>query len=217
VIEQLPTALLAGLVGWCLGFVSAWATDFLQAKDDLPLATHGPLVRDLGVQASCAAIWVLAALVLDGPWWRWVAAGLISVPLLQVAVTDLRHRYLYTYVGAVGIVLGIGLGWAVHGGEWSNWWYGLAGAAGGLVSFLGIYLIGRLLYRGEEPLARGDITIATMIGASAGACTVTALVLGVLFSGVFAIGVLIVRRSRHVFLPYGPGLCLGGLITLFVC
>ena len=75
----------------------------------------------------------------------------------------------------------------------------------------------KLLYRGREPLARGDITIAAMVGAGAGACTVNALVIGVLCSGIFAVGVLIAKRKSNVFMPYGPGLCLGGLITLFRC
>jgi prepilin signal peptidase PulO-like enzyme (type II secretory pathway) len=214
VIEQLPIALLAGLVGWCLGFVSAWATDYLQVKDGLPSAARGPLVRDLLVQASCALFWAVASVVLVGPWWRWVAAGLIAVPLLQVAVTDLRHRYLYNYFAGVGIVLGVGLGWVVHGGEW---WYGLLGAAGGLATFLILYLLGRVLFRGVEALASGDITIGAMIGATAGACTPSALFLGILLSGLFSLGLLIARRSMRDFMPYGPGLCLGGLVALFAC
>jgi hypothetical protein len=58
-----------------------------------------------------------------------MAAGVLAVPLLQVAVTDLRHRYVYTVIAGAGIVLGIGLGWLVHGGEW---WFGALGAAGGV-------------------------------------------------------------------------------------
>jgi hypothetical protein len=215
VAEQIAIVLLAALIGWSLGYLSAWVTDFLQAQDELALAHRGPLVRDLLVQVSSAAVWAAAATVLEGPWWRWCAAGLIALPLLQVAVTDLRHRYVYTAVAAVGIALGIGLGWLVHGGEW---WYGALGAVGGFASFVFIYVVGRWLYRGRaEPLARGDITIAAMVGAGAGACTPSALVYGVLISGVFALGVLVVRRSRHAVLAYGPGLCLGGLITLFRC
>jgi prepilin signal peptidase PulO-like enzyme (type II secretory pathway) len=214
VTDQLPIVLLAALVGWSLGFASAWVTDWLQTQDELPSAAHGPLVRDPLVQASSASVWALAVLVLDGEWWRWAAAGLIAVPLLQVAVTDFRHRYVYTIVAVAGAVIGIALGWLVHGYEW---WWGLVGAAGGLLTFLLIYAAGRLLYRGGEPLARGDITIAAMVGAGAGACTLNALVLGVVASGVFAIGVLVARRSRNAILPYGPGLCLGGLITLFRC
>jgi Type IV leader peptidase family len=206
---------LAALIGWSLGYLSAWVTDYLQAQDALPLARRGPLVRDLLMQVSSAAVWAAAAGVLDGAWWRWVVAGLIALPLLQVAVTDLRHRYVYTAVAVVGIALGIALGWLIHGGEW---WYGALGAVGGFASFLVIYVAGKLLYRGQaEPLARGDITIAAMVGAGAGACTLSALVYGVLISGVFAIGVLVMRRSRHAVLAYGPGLCLGGLITLFRC
>ena len=206
---------LAAVVGWCLGYLSAWLTDYLQQQDELPLANRGPFIRDLVVQASCAVVWAALAAIDEGPWWRWVAAGVIAVPLLQVAVTDLRHRYVYTVVAAVGIVGGVALQWLVHGGDW---WWGAVGAVGGFLSFLAIYAIGRLLYRGqEEPLARGDITIAAMVGAGAGACTLSALVYGVLVSGIFAIGVLIAKRSRHTFLPYGPGLCLGGLITLFRC
>jgi len=196
------------------GLLPAWRTDYFQFQDGLPSAQRGPLVRDLLVQASCAVVWAVLPIALEGPWWRWAAAGLIAVPLLQVAVTDLRHRHVYLVVGGAGIVLGIALGWVVHGGEW---WYGALGAAGGFLSFLALYLLGRLIYRGQEPLARGDITIAAMVGASAGAYTLSALFVGILASGVFAIALFIGRRSLKSFMPYGPGLCLGGLVTLFRC
>ena len=89
---------------------------------------------------------------------------------------------------------------------------------GGLITFGLLYVVGRLIYRGEtEAMARGDITIAAMVGAIAAACTAQALFWGVLFGGVLAIGMLIVRRSRYATMPYGPGLCLGGLATLFFC
>ena len=108
--ERLPAALLAGLVGWCLGWASAWCTDWLQAEDDLPRAGHGALVRDGLVQVGSAAAWLAAPLLLDGPWWRWAAAGAIATPLVQVTVTDLRHRYVYTLVAGVGVALGVALG-----------------------------------------------------------------------------------------------------------
>jgi prepilin signal peptidase PulO-like enzyme (type II secretory pathway) len=214
VVEQVTTVILGALVGWCLGYLSAWLTDYFQLQDGLPSARRGPFVRDLLVQVSCAAVWALLPVVLDGPWWRWAAAGLIAVPLLQVAVTDLRHRYVYLVIAGAGIVLGIALGWLVHGGEW---WYGALGAAGGYLSFLALFLVGRLVYRGQEPLARGDMTIAAMVGASAGACTLSALFIGVLASGLLAIALFVGRRSLKSFMPYGPGLCLGGLVTLFRC
>jgi prepilin signal peptidase PulO-like enzyme (type II secretory pathway) len=99
----------------------------------------------------------------------------------------------------------------------TDWWTSpVAAATGGLI-FLVVYLLGRLVYRGGEPLARGDITIAAMVGAMAASCALRAFVLGVVFSGAFALSVLVMRRSRHAYMPYGPGLCLGGLVTLFWC
>jgi prepilin signal peptidase PulO-like enzyme (type II secretory pathway) len=212
--ERVLASLAAALVGAALGWLSAWATDWLQKKDDLPSAACGLLLRDPLVQGAAALAWAAAAWFLDHDWWRWVGTGVLSLPLIQVAITDLRHRYVYTLVAGVGLALGLAFGWRVHN---ADWWTSLLGAAGGALAVLVLYLLGRVLYRGGEPLARGDITIAGMVGAAAASCMVRALVLGVLLSGVFALGLLLARRSRRDYLPYGPGLCLGGLITLFWC
>jgi hypothetical protein len=211
--ERIGIAVLAAGIGWCLGWLSACVTQCLMHADESAQLAPGTrrLIADPLVQGGCAAAWAIAAWSTSGAWYRWVLTGALAVPLVQVTVTDLRHRYVYTLVAAVGIGLGIASGWIVRDGQW---WHGAAGAVGGGLVFAVIYLLGRLLYRGGEPLARGDITIAAMVGAASGTCTGTALVYGVLVSGVFAVMVLLFRRSRHAYLPYGPGLCIGGLITL---
>jgi prepilin signal peptidase PulO-like enzyme (type II secretory pathway) len=112
------------------------------------------------------------------------------------------------------VLVGLAVGWHYHG---VDWWWSLVGAAAGTLAFGALYAIGRLIYRGGEPMARGDITIAAMVGAGAAACVLNALFYGVLSSGVIALAVLVIARSRHVYMPYGPGLCLGGLATLFLC
>jgi prepilin signal peptidase PulO-like enzyme (type II secretory pathway) len=117
-------------------------------------------------------------------------------------------------VAVIGLALGLLMGWHFHGVEW---YWSVVGALGGGLVFGVLYGLGRLIYRGGEPMARGDITIAAMVGAGAASCVLTALVYGVLASGLIALGVLAVTRSRHVYMPYGPGLCLGGLATLFLC
>jgi hypothetical protein len=211
-LQQLGTAALFALAGWCLGWLSATLTDRLQRQDELPSSAHGPLVRDAVVQTAAGVLAALAALQFEPI--RAAVVTLLCVPLVQVTVTDFRYRYVYTVVAAIGMFLGIALGWVAHQSEW---WYALAGAVGAFVAFAVLYLLGRLIYRGGEPLARGDLTIAAMVGAEAGACTASALVLGVLLSGVLAIGILVARRSRHAFMPYGPGLCVGGLVSLFRC
>jgi prepilin signal peptidase PulO-like enzyme (type II secretory pathway) len=211
--ERLPSAIVAGIVGWCLG----WASALLSAWLHPPEQSAHPrtwLLPDALVQASSALVWAAIPLLLAGDWLRWAEAGLLSLPLIQVAVTDLRTRYVYTVVAAIGLGLGLAVGWQVHH---VDWWWSLAGAAGGALAFGGLYLLGRMMYRGREAMARGDIGIAAMVGAGAAACTLQALFLGVLISGVLALGVLLVTRSREGSMPYGPGLCLGGLITLFWC
>jgi len=82
---------------------------------------------------------------------------------------------------------------------------------GGL-AFGGLYMLGRVIYRGGEPLGTGDITIAALLGAMAGFPDIlTALLVGIFAGGIGAIAILLVGGSRKVFMPYGPALCLGGL------
>ncbi|MGI9149540.1 MAG: prepilin peptidase [Chloroflexota bacterium] len=223
-LDRLPIAALAGVVGWCLGWGSARLTEWLQLgvgqgeglvdQDSAAPPVRGRLVRDPLVQGASAVVWATLA-VVSSEWWRWAEAGLLAVPLIQVAVTDFRTRYVYSVVAWVGVALGLGFGWQVHSGEW---WTSLAGFVGGFIAFGGLYVLGRVIYRGRvEAMARGDITIAAMVGAGSAACAPQALFVGVLAGGLLAVGVLIARRSRHAFMPYGPGLCLGGLVTLFWC
>ncbi len=215
-LDRLPLAVLAALGGWCLGWASAALTRWLQPDAVCDASrVRKMLLPDPVVQAVSALVCAVLAIFLPGDWLRSAEAGVLAVPLVQVAVTDFRTRYVYTVIAWIGLALGFALGWQVHGGEW---WTSLAGAVGALIAFGALYLLGRIIYRGRvEAMARGDITIAAMVGAGSAACTPQALFLGVLIGGVLAAGVLVVSRSRHGFMPYGPGLCLGGLATLFWC
>jgi prepilin signal peptidase PulO-like enzyme (type II secretory pathway) len=206
----------AAVLGFAVGWLSAYLTERVTpAEDAQPIRGRSLLVRDPLAQAALAVIWAAIPLTIAGDLVRWLEAAVLSVPLVQVAVTDLRSRYVYDVVAAVGLVLGVALGWQFHAVEW---WWSVLGAAIGALVFLGLYVIGRLVYRGRaEPMARGDITIAAMVGAGAAACTLYALVYGILASGLLALGVLLFVRSGKVYMPYGPGLCLGGLITVFLC
>ncbi len=206
---------LAAVIGWALGWASAWLTDSLQPREDADkIRGRSLLVRDPLVQGGLALVWAAIPLLVSGDLVRWLEAGLLAVPLVQVTVTDLRTRYVYTVVAYIGLVLGLALGWHFHG---VVWWLSVVGAAGGALAFGALYGLGRLIYRGGEPLARGDITIAAMVGAGGASCAANALVLGVLLGGILALVVWVASRSRHAYMPYGPGLCLGGLATLFLC
>jgi prepilin signal peptidase PulO-like enzyme (type II secretory pathway) len=73
--------------------------------------------------------------------------------------------------------------------------------------------LGRVGY-GAVTLGHGDLTIAAMVGATAGPEVIVALASGVVLSGVVALTVLLRGRSRTAQIAYGPGLCLGGLLCL---
>jgi prepilin signal peptidase PulO-like enzyme (type II secretory pathway) len=208
-------AIPAAVAGCVLGWLSAWLTEWVTPPEEAPIIRgRSLLVRDPLVQGALALIWGAIPIVVSGEALRWLEAGVLAIPLVQVAVTDLRTRYVYTLVAGAGLVLGLALGWHFHGVQW---FWSVIGATAGALAFAALYGIGRLVYRGGEPLARGDITIAAMVGAEAAMCVVQGLVAGVLLSGVLAIVFLLTTRSRQAFMPYGPGLCLGGLATLFFC
>jgi prepilin signal peptidase PulO-like enzyme (type II secretory pathway) len=219
--DRMPVAHVAAVVGWWLGWGSARLTEWLQADPEKLAAPglRGILVRDPIVQAASALVCAAIPLFVPGDYWRWTATGLLAVPYIQVAVTDFRTRYVFTVIAGIGIAIGLAVGWQVHDGAW---WTSLAGAVGGF-AFLGFfYLLGRLYVRvrnlGDvEAMATGDITIAAMVGAGSAACTPSALFDGILLGGLLAVGVWIVRRSIRGTMPFGPGLCLGGLATLFWC
>jgi hypothetical protein len=118
-LDRLPIAVLAGVVGWCLGWAGAWLTDWLQTGDDAPEKLSDPaprlrslLIRDPIVQVASALVWAAMPIFLAGDWWRWAASGLLAIPLIQVAVTDFRTRYVYNVVAWIGLALGLAFGLA---------------------------------------------------------------------------------------------------------
>jgi prepilin signal peptidase PulO-like enzyme (type II secretory pathway) len=204
----------AGL-GFAVGWVSAWATEWVTPADEAgSIRGRNALVRDPLVQGGLALIWAALPLLVGGDdALRWLEGGVLAVPLVQVGITDLRTRYVYTWVAGAGLLMGLAVGWHFHQ---TAWWWGVVGAAGAGLAFAALYGIGRLVYRGRnvEPMASGDILIAAMVGAGAANLALYALWYGVVASGVLAVGVWIATRSRNTYMPFGPGLCVGGLITL---
>jgi prepilin signal peptidase PulO-like enzyme (type II secretory pathway) len=216
---------VGALVGWCLGWVSSAATALLfreergarwwlagsQAARRIGL---GALAPDPLVQGLLAATGALVVALTPGPWWRWLATGLLAAPLVQVAVTDLRRRVVYDYVALAGTAAG------VVGSPWLHdtaWWWGGLGAALGVLLFGALYLAVRWRYRGSlELVATGDFLIVAMVGAVAGPTVLDALTAGIVASGLGALGLWLIRRDLHATMPYGPGLCLGGLLSLFL-
>ncbi len=132
--------------------------------------------------------------------------------LLVVLAIDLRHRWVYGVICYPGIGLGLALSPLVP--------HGIVGAGlgallgGGL--FMALYWLGRLLYRGQEAMGSGDITIAALIGTFVGIQRVLpALFVGGVLVAAVSLGLLATRRAgSRTYVPYGAGLCSGALAML---
>jgi leader peptidase (prepilin peptidase)/N-methyltransferase len=140
-----------------------------------------------------------------------------SIPLLVIMLVDFWTRLIHTNV----ILVGISLGWlfaAIEGGgELIDSLIGMLIGAG---VFFFFYFLAIVIYRNPKvvPFGLGDVYLAAMIGAMVRVDQIArALVLGMLLAAII-LGALLVARvlSRRQAVAYGPYLCLGALLTLFL-
>jgi leader peptidase (prepilin peptidase)/N-methyltransferase len=185
----------------------------LGAARECPTCGAGPARSDILLELSTVAIFgALAVTSVSGLALAIHAA--FATLLMMILAIDLRHRQVYLIMGYGGILLALlAAPMSMSGGLLSS---AVGGLVGGL-AFGGLYMLGRVIYRGGEPLGTGDITIAALLGAMAGFPDVlTALLVGIFAGGIGAVLILTLGGSRKVFMPYGPALCLGGLWVMLV-
>lgn len=180
---------------------------------ECPTCGAGPARSDLVLELATAGIF--GALVLATASGLALAINAVFATLLMLILAiDLRHRQVYLIMGYGGILLALLVSpMSMSGGLLSA---AVGGIVGGL-AFGGLYVLGRIIYRGGEPLGTGDITIAALLGAMAGFPGIlTALLVGILTGGIGAVAVLMFGGGRKVFMPYGPALCVGGLWVMLI-
>jgi leader peptidase (prepilin peptidase)/N-methyltransferase len=178
-----------------------------------PACGAGPARSDVLLELGTALVFgALALTTAFGPMLAVHAA--FATLLMVILAIDLRHREVYLLLGFGGIALAL---LAAPSSMSGSWFSAVVGSAIGGLAFGGLYLLGRLLYRGGEPLGAGDITIAALLGAMAGFPGVfTALLVGIFVGGIGALVILAMGGSRKVIMPYGPALCLGGIWAMLV-
>jgi prepilin signal peptidase PulO-like enzyme (type II secretory pathway) len=167
------------------------------------------LVPDPLTQGLLGVAWAMIVWIA-GVNWPAAAAALLAIPLVQVGVTDLRWRTVYTTVGVLGLVAAVVLSPTVHD---ANAWAGALGAVAAFGTVALVAVAGRVAYRGQ-PMGRGDLMIGTIVGAAAGPHAIGVLAAGLVLSGVHAAFLIVAGRSRTAAVPCGPGLCLAGLAVL---
>lgn len=140
--------------------------------------------------------------------------ALWAAVLVQVLFFDLAHRLILDRVLLPAAALAFLASFVTPGVGWES---SLAAGVGAVAVFGAFALLGRLALRGEV-LGMGDVKLAGFIGLALGVPgTVAALVLGVLLAGVVAAALLVARvRSLRDTIAYGPFLCVGALLGLFL-
>ena len=143
------------------------------------------------------------------------AYSLYTAILVVLAAVDLRHRFVYAIVIYPGLAAAVVFTPLLTGVTFGATITGLL-IGGGV--FLGFYLVGRLLYRGAEPIGKGDIELGALIGTKVGyPRVVSALFLGSIANALVIVALLLLRRrGRRDVVPYGPGLCLGAFAAFFL-
>jgi leader peptidase (prepilin peptidase)/N-methyltransferase len=153
------------------------------------------------------ALWVADLLVHHSTVQKVLGLVLLAV-LVQISVSDLEERRIRNAVTLPAAIAALVIGLVLHP----------SGVPGQLVAGLatGAFLtVFAVLSRGG--LGMGDAKLGVVLGLYLSRYVVTALVVGLLASAIFSIGVLAVRgvkTGRKTAIPLGPFLALGGVVAL---
>jgi leader peptidase (prepilin peptidase)/N-methyltransferase len=172
-----------------------------------PISIRYPLVE------ATNALGYLAILFTFGPSWTAALYALLFSALVVVAGTDLTHKMIPNVITIPGMVVGflgamtvlpVGVINSVLG-------FTLGGGILWLLAWLSPYLFGK------EGMGGGDIKLLAMIGAFLGwKPALLTIMIGSLTGSVIGISMIalgIIKRDDYI--PFGPFLVLGALLSMF--
>ena len=165
-----------------------------------------PLV-EIGLGLTYGYLWIVL-----GPSIRLMFYALYSAIFALILVTDIERRLILNAVTYPAMALGFVASFFVPG---VTWWSALIGGAIGLTFFFLAAVIGNTVF-GSGALGGGDVKLAFFIGLVTGyPLVIEAIVLTILIGGAVSLVLLITRvRSLTDYVPYGPFLIAGAMITL---
>ena len=166
-----------------------------------------------------AAGGILAVLVVSvlGPTWQAAAALILAWTLLVLSVIDLERQQLPDALTLPLLWGGLLLSLVRVDGSvlFADAGSSVIGAAAGYLTLWSVYQAFRLL-TGKEGMGYGDFKLLAALGAWLGWQSLPLIIL--LSAGTGAVagiaGVLLLGRSRHLPIPFGPFLAAAGLVTL---
>jgi leader peptidase (prepilin peptidase) / N-methyltransferase len=166
-----------------------------------------PVVETANAAGYLAILWTF------GPTWTSVLYAVLFSALLTVTVTDLTHRIIPNVVTVPGIALGL---------------FGAATVlpVGLINALLGVAIGGGILWAlawaspylfGKEGMGGGDIKLLAMIGAFLGwKPALLTIMIGSLTGSVIGVSLIALRiMKRDEYIPFGPFLVLGAVISMF--
>jgi leader peptidase (prepilin peptidase)/N-methyltransferase len=137
---------------------------------------------------------------------------LYSTIFALVLITDLERRLILNVVMYPAMLLAFVASFFTPG---MTWWSALAGGVVGFAFFLGAALVGNAVF-GSGALGGGDVKLAAFVGLITGFPLIVEALVLTMFIGAAASLILLVARVRGLrdYIPYGPFLVVGAVITL---
>jgi leader peptidase (prepilin peptidase) / N-methyltransferase len=153
------------------------------------------------------ALWVADLLAHHSTVQKVLGLVLVAV-LVRITISDLEERRIKNVVTLPAALAALAIGLVLHPSGLPGQL--VAGLATG--AFLTLFAV---LSRGG--LGMGDAKLGVVLGLYLSRYVITALVVGLVASAIFSIGVLAVRglkTGRKTAIPLGPFLALGGVVAL---
>ena len=214
-IGGILTILLGSVLGWLCGHLAVLipTRDRKSLRVDLLEISSAPRTEHcLGVLLGVCSLGLIY--LLDASVTEILITGIFLLVLIPTLIIDLFYHLIYPVLTLIGFVLGLALNPI---GDSAGFVGSLAGASLATLAFLGLFLLGRLLF-GVEALGFGDVLLAGMIGSMVGLGQIVAtLFLSTLVTGLAAVVLLLMRRKgRRDYIPMGSGICLATILVLVV-
>jgi leader peptidase (prepilin peptidase)/N-methyltransferase len=170
------------------------------------IGVRRPLI-EIGLGLAYGYLWITL-----GPSIKLAFYALYSAIFALILVTDIERHLILNVVTYPAIVLGFVASFFVPG---VTWWSALAGGAIGLTFFFLAALVGNAVF-GSGALGGGDVKLAAFVGMVTGyPLVIEAIVLTMLIGAGVSLVLLVTRvRKLSDYVPYGPFLIAGAMITL---
>jgi len=172
-----------------------------------PISIRYPFVEAVNAAGYLTILWTF------GPTWTTVLYAILFSALVVVTGTDLTHKIIPNVVTLPGIVLGLIGGATVLPVGLINALLGVA-VGGGILWALAL---ASPYFFGKEGMGGGDIKLLAMIGAFLGwKPALLTIMIGSLTGSVIGISLIALRfMKREEYIPFGPFLVLGALLSMF--